>query len=168
MKLMHLIRRIGRKIVLALALIYFLLDLFFLSVVRPIRQHIMAWRWVRRMREWVLTLNPYVALSLLLVPWLILEPLKPLGFLLFKRHHHLSGTLVIVFSELAKLAIFDQLFDMTKPKLLTLHWFAELYGTWQAALERLRKLFAWESFRAWRERVRQLWRSFVGRLAVKR
>jgi hypothetical protein len=165
---MHLIRRIGRKILLALALIYFLLDLFFLSVVRPIRQHVMAWRWVRRMRDWVLTLNPYVALSLLLVPWLILEPLKPLGFILFRRHHHLAGTLVIVLSELAKLAIFDQLLDMTKPKLLTLHWFAQLYETWQAALDRLRKLFAWESFLVWRERMRQLWRAFVGRLAMKR
>jgi hypothetical protein len=168
MKMMPLIRRIGRKIVLALALIYFLLDVFFLSVVRPIRQHVMAWRWVRRMREWVLTLNPYVALLLLLVPWLILEPLKPLGFLLFRRHHHLGGTLVIVFGELGKLAIFDQVFDMTKPKLLTLHWFAQLYGTWQAALDRLRKLFAWQAFRAWRERMRRLWRSFVGRFAFKR
>ena len=164
----RLVRRIARKIVLVLALIYFLLDLFFLSVVRPIRQHIMAWPWVRRMREWVLTLNPYVALCLLLVPWLILEPLKPLGFLLFKRHHHLSGTLVIVFGELGKLVIFDQLFDMTKPKLLTLHWFAQLYETWQAALDRMRRLFAWQTFRALRERMRQLWRSFVGRWAFRR
>ncbi len=163
MKITHLIRRIGRKIVLALALIYFLLDVFFLSLVRPIRQRVMAWPWVKRMRDWVQTLNPYVALCLLVLPWLILEPLKPLGFLLFRRQHHLTATVVIVLSELGKLAIFDQLFDMTKPRLLTLPWFASLYQTWRAALDRLRRLFDWQTLRAWREWVRRSWRAFVAR-----
>jgi hypothetical protein len=86
----YFIRRVGREIVLAFALVYFLLDVIFLSLVRPMRQHVMAWRWVRRLRNWVMTHNPYMALCLLLVPWLILEPLKPLGFLLFHRHHHLA------------------------------------------------------------------------------
>ena len=164
MDMKHLMRRIGRKFVLALALIYFLLDVLFLSVVRPIRQRIMAWRWMMRMRDWVMTLHPYVALSLLLVPWLILEPLKPIGFLLLKRHQHLAGILVLVVGELGKLAIFDQLFDMTKPKLLTLPWFARLYETWRAALDRLRALFSWPALRTWRDRLRRRWRAFVGYL----
>jgi hypothetical protein len=164
METRHLVPRIGRKIVLVLALIYFLLDILFLSLVRPIRQHMMAWRWVRRTRDWVMTLNPYMALCLLLVPWLILEPLKPLGFLLFHRHHHLAATIVIVVGELAKLATFDQLFDMAKPRLLSLHWFARLYETWRAALHRLRMLFSWSKLRVWQHWLHEYWRAFVARL----
>jgi hypothetical protein len=160
----YFIRRVGREIVLAFALVYFLLDVFFLSLVRPIRQHVMAWRWVKRMREWVMTLDPYMALCLLLVPWLILEPLKPLGFLLFHRHHHVAATTVIVVGELGKLATFDQLFDMAKPKLLTLHWFARLYETWREALHRLRRLFTWPRLRVWRDRLHQSWRALVARI----
>src|SRR5690349_4025246 len=35
-----------------------------------------------KIREWVGTLNRCASLVLLLVPWLILEPIKPVGFLL--------------------------------------------------------------------------------------
>jgi hypothetical protein len=104
------------------------------------------------------------SLCLLLVPWLIVEPLKPLGFLLFHRHHHLAATTVIVAGELGKLATFDQLFDMAKPKLLTLHWFARLYDTWREALHRLRRLFAWPRLRVWRDWLHQCWRALVARL----
>ena|SRR5215472_8991436 len=166
MEIKHFIRRIGRQITLALALVYFLLDVFFLSLVRPIRQRVMAWRWMRRVRDWVMTLNPYMALCLVLVPWLILEPLKPLGLLLFHRHHHLAATMVIVAGELGKLATFDQLFDMAKPKLLTLHWFARLYETWREALHRFRRLVAWPRLRVWRDWLHQYWRAFVARLRV--
>jgi hypothetical protein len=85
----------------------------------------------------------YAALLLLLVPWLILEPIKPIGFLLFSRKHHLAATLLIVSGEVVKLTLFEQLFEMTKPKLMTFHWFAWCYSRWQAAVEYLRSLPLW-------------------------
>jgi hypothetical protein len=137
------LRRSARAILLTAAVLYFLIDLIFLSVVRPLRRRIMALRWVRKSRDWVGKLNRYAALLLLLVPWLILEPIKPIGFLLFAHKHHLAGTLVIVGGEAVKLTLFEQLFDMTKPKLMSFHWFAWSYSRWQAAIERLRSLPLW-------------------------
>jgi hypothetical protein len=64
-------------------ILYFLIDLTFLSVVRPLRRRIMAMKWIRRPSEWVDELNRYAALMLLLVPWLILEPIKPIGFSIY-------------------------------------------------------------------------------------
>jgi hypothetical protein len=136
-------RRVVRTILLTIAALYFLIDLIFLSVVRPLRRRIMALRWVRKSRDWVGKLNRYAALLLLLVPWLILEPIKPIGFLLFAHKHHLAATLVIVGGEVVKLTLFEQLFDMTKPKLMSFHWFAWSYSRWQAAIERLRSLPLW-------------------------
>ncbi len=153
------LRYAGRAILLTVAFLYFLIDFIFFSVLRPLRRRLMALRWIRVVREWVAGLNRYVALVLLLVPWLILEPIKPIAFLLFTRKHHLAATLLIVVGEIIKLTLFEQLFDMTKPKLMTFPWFAWCYGRWRAAIEYVRSLPVWHKMldryravRAWARR----------------
>ena len=44
---------------------------------------------------------------------------------------------------MVKLTLFEQLFDMTKPKLMTFRWFAWCYNKWRAAIEYLRSLPLW-------------------------
>ena len=114
----------------------------------------MTLKWVRGLRGWVGTLNRYAALLLLVVPWLILEPIKPLGFIQFRHKHHLAATLLIIGGELIKLSLFEQLFDMTKPKLMSFLWFARCYNAWRATLEYLRSLLAWRRMLGWYRTVR--------------
>ena len=135
-----ILRRTGRAILLPVAFLYFLIDLIFFSIVRPMRRRLMALKWIRGLRKWVGTLNRYAALVLLLVPWLILEPIKPIGFVLLAHKHHLAATLLIVVGEAVKLTLFEQLFDMAKPKLMSFRWFAWCYGRWRAAIEFVRSL----------------------------
>ena len=144
-ELRQIARRIGRAVLLAIAVLYFLIDALFLSIFRPLRRRLMALESRAHLAEWVAGLNRYVVLVLLLVPWMILEPLKPLGFWLFARHHHLSAVVLIVGSELVKLTLFEQVFDMAKPKLLSFGWFASGYRHWQESLEYLRSLPAWRA-----------------------
>jgi hypothetical protein len=92
-------------VLLAFVIIYLLIDLIFLSILRPIRRRLMALPWLRDFRAEVGSLNRYAALLLLLVPWLILEPLKPFSIVLFTHKHHLSATLLIVGSEVIKLTL---------------------------------------------------------------
>ena len=129
----RILRQTGRAILLTGAFLYFLIDLIFFSIVRPLRRRLMALKWVKGLREWVSTLHPYSALLLLLVPWLILEPIKPIGFLLLAHQHHLAATLLIVVGEVVKLTLFEQLLDMTRPKLMNFRWFAWSYNKWRAA-----------------------------------
>ena len=150
----EVLRRAARAVLLTVAVLYFLIDLIFLSVVRPLRRRIMALRWVRRSRDWVGKLNRYASLVLLLVPWLILEPIKPIGFFLFSHKHHLAATLLIVGGEVVKLTLLEQLFDMTKPKLLSFYWFAWSYSRWRGAIEYLRSLPLWRRMREWYGTVR--------------
>ena len=142
-RIIRVLRYAGRAIILTIAALYFLIDLIFFSMVRPLRRRLMALRWVRRLREWVTGLDRYAALVVLLVPWLMLEPIKPIGFLLFAHKHHIAATLLIVTGEVIKLTLFEQLFAMTKPKLMTFPWFAWCCGRWQAALDHLRSLPFW-------------------------
>ncbi len=142
-------RRFGRAVLLVLATLYFLIDLIFLSVLRPLRRRIMALPWIRQLGVRVERLNRYSALLLLLVPWLLLEPIKPLGVLLLVRGHHLGAVLLIGSAEIMKLTLFEQLFAMTKPKLMTFGWFAWCYDKWCAARDRLRSLPVWRMLRGW-------------------
>ena len=153
-RISKVLRYAGRAILLTIAILYFLIDLIFYSILRPLRRRIIAMRWVRSLREWVMGLNRYAALVLLFVPWLILEPVKPVGFLLFARKHHLAATLFIVAGEIVKLTLFEQLFDMTQPKLLTFGWFAWCYGRWRAAIENFRSLPIWRRMLSWYRTVR--------------
>jgi len=160
-RIRRVLRYVVRAVLLTVAVLYFLIDLIFLSVVRPLRRRLMTLRWVRRLRGWVDTLNRYAALLLLVVPWLILEPIKPLGFILFRHEHHLAATLLIIGGELIKLSLFERLFDMTKPKLMSFPWFARCYNAWQTAIEFLRSLLVWrrmlELYRTVRTWVRRHW-----------
>ena len=148
------LRHVARAILLAVAALYFLIDLIFFSVIRPLRRRLMALKCVRRLREWVGGLNRYAALLVLLVPWLILEPVKPIGFFLFAHKHHFAATLLIVGGEVVKLTLFEQLFDMTKPKLMSFRWFAWCYNRWTAAIEYLRSQPLWHRMLDWYRKVR--------------
>lgn len=141
---LQLLRPLARAAILTVAVLYFLIDLIFFSMIRPLRNCLLTLHWVHRMREWVGRLNRYAALFLLLVPWLILEPVKPIGFLLFAHKHHFSAVVLIIGGELFKLTLFEQLFNMTKPKLMSFRWFALCYCTWRAAIEYLKAIPLWQ------------------------
>ena len=164
---MSTLRRIGHAILLVIGVLYFLIDALFLSILRPLRRRLMAWPVRQELGVWVGSLNRYVVLLLLLIPWLILEPLKPIGFLLFHKHHHLSAVLLIAGSELVKLTLFEQVFDMAKPKLMSFEWFAWGYRHWRETLDYLRSLFAWQRLREWARNTRAWMRQRV-RLALGR
>jgi hypothetical protein len=152
---MRLLCRLGHWVVVALATLWFFLDILFLALVRPIRDHIMAWWWVQKLRQWVCALGPYGSMAVFLVPLAILEPVKPVGAFLFHRHHHVAATSVIIAGEAAKLMIVDQLLDMTKPKLMTFRWFAWAYTKWRAVIDTLRALPIRRLVREWVASVRR-------------
>jgi hypothetical protein len=163
LRLLSIARYIARAILIAFATLYFLIDVLFLSLLRPLRRRLMALRLLQRMQAWVDGQNRYVALLLLGVPWVILEPIKPVAFVLFAHKRHLAATVLIVVGEIIKLTLVDQIFHMTRPKLMTFAWFAWGYGKWQAALAYLRSLPAWRrivrtyrSTRAWLRRRRRM------------
>jgi hypothetical protein len=144
-----MLRRTGHTILLVFAILYFLIDVLFFSLLRPLRRWLMSLHARQRLSVWIGALNRYVALLLLLVPWLLLEPLKPIGFVLFAHHHHITSILLIIGSELVKLTLFEQMFDMAKPKLMSFRWFAWGYDHWQETRHYLRSLPAISRIRDW-------------------
>ena len=137
-------RRLGWAILYAIAAVYFTVDLAFLSFIRPLRRRLLGGG---RIHGWIDGLNRYAALSLVLVPLAILEPVKPLGFYLTAKGHLVTGGSLIAMGEIVKVTLVEQVIEITKPKLLSFHWFAWMYSHWEAVLDRLRSIRAWQSIK---------------------
>ena len=138
------LRRIGRVVLYGFAAVYFIIDQAFLSFIRPLRRRLLG---SGRLQAWIEGLNRYVALALVLVPLAILEPVKPVAFYLTAKGHVVSGGAVLIFGEIIKVTLVEQVIEITKPKLLSFHWFAWMCSRWEAVLERLHSIKAWQAIK---------------------
>lgn len=120
-------------------------------------------QWVEaRIRE----LPPYWALAVFLLPSLLLLPVKLLALWLIGMRQVMLGAAVIVVAKIAGTAIVARLFTLTRPALLQLAWFAQLYLRWsgwkEALLAHVRASWPWRWGRVVQRRWRRqltLWRS---------
>jgi hypothetical protein len=100
----------------------------------------------------IASLPPRAALAVFLAPTLMLLPIKLLALWLIGQGHAFFGLLVIVAAKLAGTALVARLFMLTRPQLMRMDWFANLYVRWSAFKESLiamaRTSPAWRSARA--------------------
>jgi hypothetical protein len=85
-------------------------------------------------------MSPYLSLVLLLVPLLLVEPLKLVAVFVAGKGHWLTGTGMLVGAYAASLLFVERLFRIVKPKLMMLDWFARLW-TWFITLRN--KVIPW-------------------------
>jgi hypothetical protein len=72
---------------------------------------------VMRLRERVASLGPYASLTLVLVPLLIVEPLKLVAVLIAGEGHWLTGTAVLIGAYAASLLGVERLLRLLKPNI---------------------------------------------------
>jgi hypothetical protein len=89
-------------------------------------------------------LGPYQSLALLLIPLSIVEPLKLAALAVAGHGHWLTGTGMIVFAYAVSIVLVERLFEMVKPKLMKLDWFAKAWNKFVA----LRRRVVW-GFKSW-------------------
>jgi hypothetical protein len=70
--------------------------------------------------------GPYKCLGMLLVPLLIVEPLKIAGLAFVSLGHWVAGAAVVIGAYAVSLLIIDRLYRVAKSKLMTMKWFAAL------------------------------------------
>ena len=112
--------------------------------------------WVERR---ISGLPPYGALAAFAVPSLFLLQVKLLALWLFGQGRYALGTMVIVVAKIVGTAVVARLFNLTRPALLTLPWFAGPYARWviwkNALLERVRSSWIWRNARILKHRLRR-------------
>jgi hypothetical protein len=80
-----------------------------------------------RTRRHLQKMSPYLSLVLLLVPLLLVEPLKLVAVFIAGKGHWLTGTGMLVGAYAVSLLFVERLFRVVKPKLMMLDWFARLW-----------------------------------------
>jgi hypothetical protein len=88
--------------------------------------------------------GPYKSLAVLLVPLLVVEPVKMTGLAFIGLGHWVGGACMIVGAYAAGLLVVDRLYRVVKSKLYTMKWCATLASLFQEKLAHWRRLL-WRS-----------------------
>jgi hypothetical protein len=124
-------RRLLHPLLILLAL-FFLLEAWLWERLAPI----VAWVVARiplhkvkaRIATWIEGLSPAATLVVFVVPFIVLSPLKFLEVWFVARHNWLGVVATLVLAKVLGLGVTAFIFDVTRPKLLQLPWFARLYS----------------------------------------
>lgn len=93
-----------------------------------------------RARRRIQKLGPYQSLILVLLPTLLVEPLKLVAVYVAGEGHWLSGTGIMIAAYAVSLLVVERLFTLAKPKLMTIGWFATFW-IWYTNVRR--KTWTW-------------------------
>ncbi len=123
-------RRLTRPFWILLALV-FLFEAWLWSQLAPIVAAIVdriAWRQLKiRTAAAIAGLPPYPTLLVFLVPVLLLLPLKFLGLWMLAHGSWAGAMATLALAKVVSMGVTAFIFDITKPKLMKLAWFARFY-----------------------------------------
>lgn len=86
----------------------------------------------KKIEIFISKLSPTLSFVFLLVPMVMLLPMKFLGLYFIDIGHVISGVGVIIISKIFGTAIFARLYTLTLPNLLKIKWFAKFYPRWMS------------------------------------
>jgi hypothetical protein len=120
---------------------------------------------LRQLEAWIVRLPPWAALIVLLLPSLLLVPVKIGALWLIGMGRGSLGVAVIVVAKVVGTAVLARLFTLTRPALVRMEWFASLYARWVAwkdsVMARVRASWAWRVGRVFKRAAQaqlQRWR----------
>jgi hypothetical protein len=123
-------RRLLRPLLILLALV-FLFEAWLWEHLAPIVAWIVARIPLRELKARITTaiesLPPTATLVVFIVPVLLLLPLKFLGLWMLAHGYWLGALAVLALAKVISLGVTAFIFDLTRPKLLQLAWFARFY-----------------------------------------
>src|SRR5258706_5803000 len=124
MKVRRILKGIFKPLVVIVAAVYFVIDGLILAALRPLLKRILHLKLFRSIQRWIESLGPYSTLALFLIPLILLEPVKPVSAYLIASGHFVSGDLALVIAEVLKILIVERVYEIGRPKLMTIKAFA--------------------------------------------
>jgi hypothetical protein len=111
-----------------------------------------ALRLIHAVEQRIAALHPRWALFTFLLPSLILIPAKFIGLHAIAAGHWLVGSGIFILAKLAGMALFSRIFNLTRPALMQIGWFARLYEKVMYYRNRIHAYLAhWQAY----QRVKQ-------------
>ena len=165
---MQIIRAMARFVVAVLVVAYTLLDELLFPLFRPAIRWLSGLMLFQRLGMLIGRLPPYVALVLLAVPFVIIEPAKVGALWVIATGHVIEGTVLLLIAQVASLLICERIFHAAYEPLMRIGWFARVLG-WLFALRDKalaigRATAVWKAAVAMGRAVRDWVRGMVGSL----
>ncbi len=116
-----------------------------------------AVRLVHAVEKHIAVMPPRWALVTFLLPSLILIPAKLIGLHAITAGHWLIGSTVFLIAKLLGVALFSRIFNLTRPALMQLKWFARLYAFVMYYRNRIHAyLDNWAAYQRIKQRIKVL------------
>ena len=157
-------RPILKLIAYLAAAIYFIADVLFVSIARPIARWLAANFPMPRVRTWIKSLPPYPCLALFSVPVILLEPVKMIAAYMAATGQFLLAAATFATGEILKLVLVERLFELTKTKLMKIPAFAWAYGHYAKAKAWVKQTEAFKAMRALSRSIREHTRPYFAGL----
>ncbi|MBR0844892.1 hypothetical protein JQ607_32230 [Bradyrhizobium liaoningense] len=125
-----MLRRLLQPVWVLLAII-FLIEAWLWDHLEPIVAKVVAAIPLARFKQWLTArvdaLSPAMTLIVFAVPIVPLFPLKLVGLWLLANEYWASAVFTILFAKLLGVGVTAFVFDVTRDKLLEMHWFERIY-----------------------------------------
>jgi hypothetical protein len=110
-----------------LAAIIFLLEEFIWDTTARLMARLGNHPVVRAIEQHIAALTSYWAVLAFLLPSSILVPAKLIGLHAISQGHWILGSLIFSAAKIIGMALFSRIFNLTRPALLKIRWFNQLY-----------------------------------------
>ena len=125
-----MLRRLLQPVWVLLAIV-FLIEAWLWDHLEPIVARIVAAIPLARFKQWLTervdALSPAMTLIVFAVPVIPLFPLKLVGLWLLAHEYWTSAVFTILFAKMLGVGVTAFVFDVTRDKLLEMHWFERIY-----------------------------------------
>ena len=125
-----MLRRLLQPVWTLLAIV-FLIEAWLWDHLEPIVARVVAAIPLAAFKQWLSdridALSPAMTLIVFVVPAILLFPLKLVGAWLLVHEYWISALLTVLFAKFVGVGVSAFIFDVTRPKLLTMAWFKKLY-----------------------------------------
>lgn len=158
-------KRILIRPLIWLAAMLFLIEEFIWDSTARLMARLGAIRCIHAIELHIASLSPRWAAVAFMLPITTLIPAKLIGLRAISHGHWILGSLIFLIAKLLGMAMFSRIFNLTRPALLQILWFAKLYQKIMYYRNRIHGyLDQWAAY----QRAKQHIRSLLAKLTANR
>lgn len=164
----RILRGIGRALVTVAVLIYTVLDELLFPLFRPLIRRLGELRLFQRIGAWIGKSHSYLALVLLAVPFVIIEPAKLFAVYWGAIGHVVQGPILLIAFHALSLLVVERIFHAGYEPLMRIGWFKALldwlFGLRDRAIAWAKATPAWQAAAGWVRGAREWLRGLLASL----
>ena len=157
-------KRILLTLFIWLAAMIFLIEEFIWDWAARLMACLGAVRLVHAVEQLIVELPPRWAVFAFLLPSSTLIPAKLVGLHAMANGHWIFGSMIFLMAKLIGMALFSRIFNLTRPALMQVRWFARFYEKVMHYRNRIHAyLDHWLAYQRAKQRIRSLIGSIKGK-----